>query len=386
METTFLVLEDGTVYSGNGFGADAPYCEEVDGKPSTAGELVFNTSMTGYCEILTDPSYTGQIVMMTYPHIGNYGCDSQWNESTFSGNGIHATALVVRQAYDGPLPPGRISVHEFLLQHGICGINGVDTRSLTHHLRDNGSCNALLVRSHNTQLSEAETQHVLKHLRSYPKIGELDLITPTAVQHTVVDPSLPSIPTNPTLRFAVMDFGIKQSIIDQLYKRNIAVTLLPPTTTAEEIMHLSPAVDALFLSNGPGDPAALPQAVQQVRQLIGQMPVFGICLGHQLITLALGGATQKMVFGHHGANHPVRDLQTNRVFVTSQNHGYMTKAGSLPADVQPWFVNANDQSIEGLVHTHLPVMSVQFHPEASPGPHDATWIFDRFAAACKEGR
>lgn len=390
MDKTFLVLDDGTVLKGIGFGADAPYCDQLAGGMFPAGEVVFNTSMTGYPEILTDPSYNGQMVVMTYPHIGNYGCEEAWAESTISGGGIHATALIVREAYDGPLPPGRISLDTFLKAHDTCGITGVDTRFLTLHLRTNGARNGLLVRSRSQELSDEELETALKTVQAFPSITERDLIDGVTIKQTLVDPQLGPetcpVPTHPDLRLAVVDYGIKKSIINELYKRNVAVTLLGATATANDILKLEPKVDGVFLSNGPGDPALLQDAVTMAKTLIGKLPVVGICLGHQLITWALGGKTVKMKFGHHGGNHPVRDMDTDKVFVTSQNHGFMTDPDSLSEDVHVWFTNANDGSIEGIYHKTLPVMSVQYHPEASPGPQDATWIFDRFITCVKTGK
>lgn len=389
MDTTFLVLDDGTVLKGVGFGAAAPYCDQLQEMMFPAGEVVFNTSMTGYPEILSDPSYNGQMVVMTYPHIGNYGCDPAWAESTLSGGGIHATALIVRQAYNGPIPPGRIALDRYLKENGTCAISGVDTRFLTIHLRTYGARNGLLVRSRHNALEGTELVAALQAVRSFPSITERNLIDGVTVRRTIIDPSLGPGTTLPPkhsdLRFAVIDYGIKKSIINELYKRNIAVTLLGANATAKEILSLEPTVDAVFLSNGPGDPALLQDAVTMARELVGKLPLVGICLGHQLITWALGGKTVKMKFGHHGGNHPVRDQLTGNVFVTSQNHGFMTDPSTIGDDIQVWFTNANDGSIEGIYHKKLPVMSVQYHPEASPGPQDATWIFDRFIACARTG-
>ncbi|MDD3059209.1 MAG: carbamoyl phosphate synthase small subunit, partial [Sphaerochaeta sp.] len=240
-----------------------------------------------------------------------------------------------------------------------------------------GSCNALLFRGEHSSLTLLEKEKALKTLRFMPSISERNLIEGVSVKQPLVDPpsSVPT-PTSPILRFALVDFGIKSSIIAELYKRNAAVTLLPSTSTSVEVLNHN--CDALFLSNGPGDPMMLAEAIAMTRTVMEILPSVGICLGHQILTLALGGKTTKMKFGHHGANHPVRDLFSGRTFVTSQNHGYMSEASSLPSCVLPWFINANDQSIEGLWHREKPIASVQFHPEASPGPHDGSWIFDRF--------
>ncbi|MDY0288901.1 MAG: glutamine-hydrolyzing carbamoyl-phosphate synthase small subunit [Sphaerochaeta sp.] len=376
METTFLILEDGTTFTGKGFGKSAPLLTER-GPELLFGEVVFNTSMCGYQQIITDPSYHGQMVVMTSPHIGNYGCEPLFSESTHCPIAVPATALIIHSLYAGPLPLERVSLDAFMQEAGVCGVQGVDTRALTLHLRSIGSCNALLFRSAHASLSASEKRTALATLRSLPSISERNLIEGVSVKAPIVDPpsSVPT-PTSPILRFALVDFGIKSSIIAELYKRNVAVTLLPSTSTSIEV--LSQDCDALFLSNGPGDPMRLPEAVAMTKSVMEVLPTVGICLGHQILTLALGGTTTKMKYGHHGSNHPVRDFFTGRTFVTSQNHGYMSEATSLPSCVMPWFINANDQSIEGLWHTEKPIASVQFHPEASPGPHDGEWIFDRF--------
>ena len=355
MEKGYLLLSDGQLYEGKLFGVTDICC----------GELVFNTSMSGYPEILTDPSYNGQIVLMTYPLIGNYGVDENWNESC----GIKATALVVKRLYQGPLPPDRISLDEFMKRYGRCGITDVDTRSLTLHVRRNGSQNAVI-------FPEGKESQARELLKTFPAITERNLIDDVSVKDSKTLPS-----ENPTCRIALADFGIKGSIIENFQKRGASVTLLPPTFKAEDV--LGKDYDMLFLSNGPGDPELLQDAVSQVKKCLGKIPVCGICLGHQIITWALGGRTKKMAYGHHGGNHPVKDLDTGKTFVTSQNHGFMSDMESLPKSVHLWFVNANDNTVEGLYDSSLKVRSVQFHPEAAPGPQDATWIFDKFLEELK---
>ncbi len=359
MQKGYLLLSDGSLYEGKVFGKSDICC----------GELVFNTSMTGYPEILTDPSYNGQIVLMTYPLIGNYGVDESWNESC----GINATALVVKKLYEGPLPPGRISLEVFLEKHERCGITDIDTRALTLHIRRCGSQNAVIFPSE--RMDEARTL-----LSSFPSITERDLIDGVSVHEITKDPELGEgfvkAPEKPECRIALADYGVKRSIIENFYRRNVAVTLLPPTFKSTDVLDQGYAM--LFLSNGPGDPALLQESVAEVRKCIGRLPVCGICLGHQIITWALGGRTVKMTYGHHGGNHPVKDLDTGKTFVTSQNHGFMSDMASLPESVHLWFVNANDGTVEGLYDREKHVRSVQFHPEASPGPQDATWIFDSF--------
>ncbi len=358
MHKGYLLLKDGTQFEGNLFGGSA----------IAAGEIVFNTSMTGYSEILTDPSYNGQIVLMTYPLIGNYGVDILWNESS----SIKATALVVKELYTGAIPEERITLEEFMKRENIPGITGVDTRALTLHLREHGSQNAIICK-------EEELEEARKLLAAFPSITERDLIEGVSVKKITPSPFLGegflAAPEKPAKSIAVVDFGIKRSIIENFYKRNIAVTLFPPTFKAEDIIG---AFDMLFLSNGPGDPALLQDAVAEVKKCIDKLPVCGICLGHQLITWALGGRTVKMPYGHHGGNHPVKDLDTGKTFVTAQNHGFMSDMDSLSENVHLWFVNANDNTVEGLYCTEKHVRSVQFHPEAAPGPQDASWIFDAF--------
>ena len=355
MEKGYLLLSDGQLYEGKLFGVTDICC----------GELVFNTSMSGYPEILTDPSYNGQIVLMTYPLIGNYGVDENWNESC----GIKATALVVKRLYQGPLPPDRISLDEFMKRYGRCGITDVDTRALTLHIRRNGSQNAVI-------FPEGKESQARELLKTFPSITERNLIDDVSVKESKTLTS-----ADPKCSIALADFGIKGSIIENFQKRGASVTLLPPTFKAEDV--LGKGFDMLFLSNGPGDPELLQDAVSQVKKCLGKIPVCGICLGHQIITWALGGRTKKMAYGHHGGNHPVKDLDTGKTFVTSQNHGFMSDMESLPKSVHLWFVNANDNTVEGLYDSSLKVRSVQFHPEAAPGPQDATWIFDKFLEELK---
>ncbi len=355
-----LRLKDGTEYRGFSFGA-----EGITG----IGEAVFNTGIPGYQEILTDPSYAGQIVTMTSPMIGNYGISEDDNES----NGIKASGLVVKKLYRGPVLPGRISLDEFMKREGVPGIEGIDTRSLTLHLRDHGSQNAVI-------FPEDRRKEAEELLQSFPEITERDLIDGVSVHRKIVNPDLGTgfekAPENPVKHFALIDYGIKRSIINCLYKRGASVTLFPNDVTKEEILKDDP--DALFLSNGPGDPALLHGAVDLVRSLIGKLPIEGICLGHQIITIAIGGKTEKMKFGHHGSNQPVKDTITGKTFVTAQNHGFMTVRSSLPKTASIWFENANDKTVEGLYDESLNVRSVQFHPEASPGPEEAEAIFDVF--------
>jgi len=400
-------LEDGSVYPGKSFGAQAPSAEALaeeaekraasQSAPFTqpaAGEVVFNTSMTGYHEILTDPSYTGQVVMMTYPHIGNYGSLDAWSESSpdRSSSIIAASGLIVRDYYDGPIQPERRTLGSFMEQQGIPGISRIDTRRLTLDLRDNGTRNGVIVRAAGEDLSRVELDTILSFLSTLPQMTGLNLVNSAGVSRKTVLPhrmhasadqeKRPLETAEDTtdedwrLHFALLDCGTKANIAEELQKRGIRITVFPADSDFTAVMSAEP--DALFFSNGPGDPAVLNHQIELAAQAVGRLPVYGICLGHQIIALALGAKTYKMQFGHHGGNHPVRDIETGRVCVTSQNHGFAVSQDSLPEQLKLWFVNANDQSVEGIKHNDLPVMSVQFHPEAAPGPHDASWIFDAF--------
>ena len=380
----FLVLEDGTVFPGFQFGAQAPDISELsdmDENSKGVGEVVFNTGMSGYHEILTDPSYSGQVVVMTYPHIGNYGCDDHWSENGPEDRDlprVKAMGFVVRNYYTGPVPEGRVTLDRFLKEWGKPGITDVDTRALTLRLRDGGSCNGVIVASADKNadsLSKQEIDGVRAFLKKIPPMEGRNLIPQvgTTSAHTAGN--------GKECSFVVVDCGVKANIVDELLKRGANVTVLPFTASPEDILSVKP--DGVLFSNGPGDPAELKDVTKTVKSLIGKVPVFGICLGHQIIGQALGGKTKKMKFGHHGVNHPVRDERTKKVQVTSQNHGFVVDEKSLPDDVKIWFTNANDGSLEGLYHESLPVMSCQFHPEAAPGPHDSAWIFQEFIQRAK---
>lgn len=380
MDHCALVLDDGSLYEGYSFGSAASTVDDIvaDGAaPKGIGEVVFNTSMSGYHEVLTDPSYTGQIVAMTYPHIGNYGCDREWNESRSEsgarGGTTAAAGMVVREVYGGRVGRNRETVDAFLNSHGTPGIAGIDTRRLTLSLRDHGSRNGAIVRSRMigaTALSAAEVSKVVEILCEFPSMIGRDLVAEAGGAGTTV--------VNPTGRphVALLDCGVKANIIRELVRRKCRVTVVPSSVTASEIRAVE--ADALLVSNGPGDPAALLHQVESIGGVIGTMPVFGICLGHQLIAQSLGATTYKMSFGHHGVNHPVRDELTGRVFVTSQNHGFAVEESSLPDGCDVWFRNANDGSIEGISSERFGVMTTQFHPEAAPGPRDALWVLDEF--------
>lgn len=388
-ERTFLVLENASVYPGKGFGSPAPTIEGLEPgvlRFSAAGEVVFNTAMVGYHEVLTDPSYTGQLLTMTYPHMGNYGSLDTWSESgpvKLEGGKLHdarpikAAGFIVRSLYRGPVPAGRLSLHDFLAEHGIPGITDLDTRRLTLELREKGSQSGLLIRSRDPQareLPQAELEAALSYLKAYPKMVGLNLVEKVGTREKLSSNEAKSAP-----HIALYDCGVKANIIRELENRGVRVSCLPSTFSSGDIKALGP--DAILVSNGPGDPATLEAQVKTIRELIGTMPVFGICLGHQLISQALGAKTYKMKFGHHGINHPVRDETTGKVFVTSQNHGFAVDEKSLPESLKVWFTNANDGSNEGIYSDELKVYSAQFHPESSPGPYDSHWVFEKFLSA-----
>jgi carbamoyl-phosphate synthase small subunit len=383
-DPTFLVLEDGTVYAGNGFGADAPRVESLESlnadsvvPEKAAGEVVFNTAMSGYHEVLTDPSYTGQLVTMTYPHMGNYGDLPEWSETGPEGGtaraGIKPAGLIVRSVYSGPVPDGRGTLDEFLLANNTPAVAEIDTRDLTIRLRTNGSLVGILVRPDDPahrELSEAERARTVEFLGSFPGMVGRNLI------HDVGTGGIEVVNPDGVVHVALLDCGAKANILNELVAVGCKVTVFPSSADAEAIRSAKP--QALLVSNGPGDPSVLSYQIRTIGELIGKMPTFGICLGHQLIALALGASTYKMKFGHHGVNHPVRDERTRKVFVTSQNHGFAVDEKTLPSGTDVWFRNANDGSIEGLVDESLPMMCTQFHPESAPGPHDSSWIFREF--------
>lgn len=382
---SFLVLADGSCFKGKGWGAEIPLVTELLEKQTTGnpvGEVVFNTSMTGYQEIVTDPSYTGQIVLMTYPHIGNYGTDVNWsqmsphNESD-SCLGKQAAALVVRSFYNGPISDGRLFFNDFLVMKGISCISDIDTRALTLSLRNEGSRNGVLVRSENKELTEEELKIVLDYLRSVPSMEGQNLIKNLGTEKIIHLSG--GKQQNP--HFALIDCGIKKGIVEEMESLDIPISIFPYDVTGETL--IAHNIDAVLFSNGPGDPSVLADQIELCRSLVGTLPLFGICLGHQIMAHALGGKTVKMKFGHHGGNHPVRDEKTGRVFVTAQNHGFMVDETTLSEDISIRFRNANDKSVEGLFSEIHKIFTAQFHPEAEPGPDDSTWIFKEFVDLAK---
>ncbi len=367
MSKAVLALEDGTVFEGSAFGARTQRC----------GEVVFNTAITGYQEIFTDPSYAGQIVILTYPEIGNYGTASKDSESARP----YIEGLVVRQ-FSSIASNWRSEQHadEFLSAQNIPVIAGIDTRALVRHLRTRGVMRGVL------SASGGSAEELVERARNSPSMAGLDLATrvtaPERYEWTQsVDACSPSertgAPAEPRFHVVAYDFGIKHNILRRLVHVGCRVTVVPAMTTAEDVLSLAP--DGVFLSNGPGDPEPLQFQAAQVRKLIGRKPVFGICLGHQILGLALGGKTYKLKFGHRGANHPVLNQVTGRVEITSHNHGFAVDPDSLNQnEVELTHVNLNDQTLEGFRHRSEPVFCVQYHPEAAPGPHDSHYLFDDF--------
>jgi carbamoyl-phosphate synthase small subunit len=367
-----LVLEDGSVYEGHSFGA----------KATTYGEVVFSTSMTGYQEMLTDPSYAGQILVPTYPLIGNYGI----NESDFESKQIQVRGFVVREYCSQPSHwQSTRTLHEFLLAYGIPGISGIDTRALTRHLRLEGAMMGMVT-------SEMTAEEALEELKTLPRYDVTDFVhqvsTEKAYEWQSNAPATVNLVSSPLKgedkgegeakqsHIAVIDYGLKYNILRILSQLGCQATAIPCTASAKDILALNP--DGIILSPGPGDPALLGDIAETVRNLIGKKPIMGICLGHQLIGKALGAQTFKLKFGHRGGNHPVRDLATGRVYITAQNHGYAIDADTLKGGLEVSHINLNDGTVEGLRHQDLPILSIQYHSEASPGPLDNMYLFERF--------
>lgn len=366
-----LALEDGNYFEGEGFGAEG----------RAEGEVCFNTSLTGYQEILTDPSYAGQIVTLTYPEIGNYGVNSEDIESTR----IQAAGLVVKNVCPYPSnfrAGGKIAtVSDYLKAQGVPGIQGIDTRRLTRLLREGGAKNGVLV------TGSYELREVLESARRVRSLSETDYVAKVTVpaacgwdsgEHALSFRTPAGRPEKWTI--AAIDYGSKHNILRKLHDLGAKVVRFPAAATAEEVLAINP--DGILLTNGPGDPAGLDYAVETIRGLVGKRPIFGICLGHQLLARALGGDTFKLKFGHRGANHPVQDQRTTKVEITSQNHGFAVDPKTLdPETVEITHLNLNDNTVAGLRHKKFPAYSVQYHPEASPGPKDSHYLFEEFLTA-----
>jgi len=378
-EPALLALADGTVFRGRAFGA----LGEV------AGELVFNTSMTGYQEILTDPSYEGQLVAMTYPEIGNVGVNREDVESRRP----YVRGFVVREYREVPSSwRAEESLGAYLSRHGIPGIEGIDTRALVRHLRDRGSQEAVL------SSVDLDAKRLVRRAKESPGLVGRDLVRdvtcPEPYDWTegpwrlgrgyVSAEETAAMRERRPYRVVAYDFGIKRNILRSLVGVGCEVRVVPAATPAREVLAMQP--DGVFLSNGPGDPDAVPGAREAVAELLGKLPVFGICLGHQIMGLALGGRTYKLKFGHHGGNQPVMDLTTRKVEITAQNHGFAVDADSLKGAAEVTHLNLNDNTVEGLAHRELPIFSVQYHPESSPGPHDASYLFRRFTDMMAKNR
>ncbi len=373
MQPAILVLADGTVFRGISIGASG----------HTVGEVVFNTSMTGYQEILTDPSYTEQIVTLTYPHIGNTGVNSEDVEA----DRIYASGLIIR---DLPLVHSNWraeqSLSDYLVANNVVGIADIDTRKLTRILREKGAQAGCLA------AGEVDEARALELARSFPGLSGMDLAkvvtTPKPYSFEQGEWKLGqgySKPGDAKFNVVAFDYGVKRNILRMLVERGCKVTVLPAQATAEEALALKP--DGIFLSNGPGDPEPCDYAIKAISTLVETgIPVFGICLGHQLLALASGAKTMKMKFGHHGANHPVQDLDNQRVYITSQNHGFAVDPDSLPANVRTTHVSLFDGSLQGIARTDKPAFSFQGHPEASPGPHELSYLFDRFIELMEESK
>ena len=356
-----LVLEDGSIHRGEAFGA------ETNG----TGEVVFNTSMTGYQEVLTDPSYAGQLVTLTYPLVGNYGINGDDSES----RRIQVAGLIVREHCDRPSHAGsRKTLHEFLQSQGVPGLSGVDTRAITRRLRDRGVMMGLI--------TTGSPELALEQLAESTRYDDVDFVRTVTTDSEYEWDDPPLEPGAPGHRILVTDCGLKYNILRLLRKRGCRVIAMPAAASAEEMLALKP--DGILLSPGPGDPQLLDYLVGNAAKLLGRVPVMGICLGHQIVARALGAETFKLKFGHRGGNHPVKDLTDGRVYITAQNHGYAVSARSLPSELEVSHINLNDDTIEGLQHRDMPVFTIQYHSEGSPGPQDNEYLFDRFVQSVSD--
>ena len=369
-----LVLADGKIYEGEHFGSDG----EVE------AEIVFNTSMAGYQEIITDPSYCGQMVVMTYPLIGNYGV----NPEDFESDRPHLSGFIIKELSKVQSNwRSRGSLEDFLKETNVFGIQGIDTRSLTRRIREKGAQQAIL------STDTSDPKRLIEKARKSPGLIGRDLVKEVTCEKAYDwnesewsickgQTQLKEVKDRP-YNVLVYDFGVKRNILRKLTRAGCKVRVVPANTPADEVLAAKP--DGIFLSNGPGDPAAVPYAINNIKTILGKVPIFGICLGHQILSLALKGKTYKLRFGHHGGNQPVLDVRSGKIEITSQNHGFAAEQKSFESDVDITSLNLNDDTVEGIQHKSWPVFSVQYHPEASPGPHDSEHLFDKFVDFMKAG-
>jgi len=372
MKKAILVIEDGSVFEGQSFGAEG----------EAYGEVVFNTSITGYQEILTDPSYNGQIVTMTYPEIGNYGVNIDDVESRRP----FLRGFVVKEYWREPSNwRSQDDLGSYLAENGVPGIEGVDTRALTKLIRSKGAQKAVI------STSDLNPESLLKKVNNSQGIVGIDLVTEVSCEDAYSWSEGTGVwrpagehtsPAGEKYKVVAYDYGLKRNILRKLTDHGCEVLVVPSRTPPHEVLAMNP--DGIFLSNGPGDPAAVAYAVESIQSLLGKKPIFGICLGHQILGLAMGAKTYKLKFGHRGANQPVKDLKTGKVEITSQNHGFAVDSDTLGKDVEVTHINLNDDTVEGLRHRKHKAFSVQYHPEASPGPHDSSYLFDEFLDLMKE--
>jgi carbamoyl-phosphate synthase small subunit len=361
MKKATLLLQDGSLFSGKSLGHIG----------ETVGEVCFNTGMTGYQEILTDPSYCKQVVAMTSPHVGNYGI----NANDFESKKIQAAGFVIKEGTDIPSNwQSKESLDSYLKREEIVGIQNIDTRALTRHIRDFGAMNGII------SSIEKDVNILKRKLEIVPSMNGQDLVK----EVTCNEPYTWANKSEGSFRVAAIDYGIKHNILRLLNERDCTINVFPADKSPEEIMGTDP--DGIFLSNGPGDPSAVSYGIKTVKALLGKKPIFGICLGHQILALALGATTSKLKFGHRGINHPVKKIATGTVEITSQNHGFVVDFESLPENVAPTHVNLNDNTLAGISCDELSAFSVQYHPESSPGPHDSRYLFNHFIDLMKNAK